>query len=268
MFGIFLHSIIFAYLALGILYTERVGLLNISIEGISFLSAFLTSLFIYLGYGIFPSVIITVLINLIFGFFLSLIVRNGYNIFIAGIGINILCYFLVRILMTSNFDFIPGFSLNIHNDLSIVCFVIFFFIFLGFSIYVISYSRVRIVFEFIRSSDCENILGEQISNDFKSFAIFISVISSSIAGSFLAINFNVYSYNLGLNNGWLAVCILYIAFANPWLIFPIAFFMVFVEYKFFNLQDYVNSYFALSLPFYMAILVNIFVSIFRKTKLF
>ncbi|AHH10156.1 Nucleoside transport system permease protein (plasmid) [Borrelia parkeri SLO] len=48
MFGIFLHSIVFAYLALGILYAERVGLLNISIEGISFLSVFLTSfLFIW-----------------------------------------------------------------------------------------------------------------------------------------------------------------------------------------------------------------------------
>ncbi|AHH12336.1 Nucleoside transport system permease protein [Borrelia hermsii YBT] len=268
MFALFLHSIIFAYLALGALYTERVGLLNISIEGISFLAVFLTSLFIYLGYGIFVAVVMTIFISLIFGVFLSFLVRNGYNIFITGIGINILCYFLVRLLMKANFNFIPGFSLNIPNNFAVTFFIIFFFVFLSFSIYVINYSRVRVVFEFIRSSDYENILGEQTSNYFRSFAIFMSVISASIAGSFLAINFNVYSYDLGLNNGWLAICILYIAFANPWLIFPSAFLMLFIEYKFFNFQDYVNSYFALSLPFYMAILINIFVALFRKTKLF
>ncbi|WP_024655485.1 membrane protein [Borrelia hispanica] len=268
MFSIFLHSIIFAYLALGILYTERVGLLNISIEGISFLSVFLTSLFIYWGYGIFFSVIMTICISLIFGCFLSFIAIYGYNIFIAGIGINILCHFLVRILMRANFNFIPGFSLNISNNIAIIFFVIFFFAFLSFSIYVINYSKVRVVFEFIRSNDYENILGEQTSSCFKSFAIFVSVISASVAGSLLAINFNVYSYDLGLNNGWLAICILYIAFANPWLVFPSSFLMVFIEYKFFNLQDYVNSYFALSLPFYVAILINVFAALFRKTKLF
>ncbi|AHH05095.1 Nucleoside transport system permease protein [Borrelia miyamotoi FR64b] len=69
MLGVFLNSIIFAYLALGILYTERLGLLNIAIEGISFLAVFLTSLFIYLGYGIPVSGIITIFISLIFGFF-------------------------------------------------------------------------------------------------------------------------------------------------------------------------------------------------------
>ncbi|AHH09615.1 Nucleoside transport system permease protein [Borrelia parkeri SLO] len=73
MFGIFLHSIVFAYLALGILYAERVGLLNISIEGISFLSVFLTSFFIYLGYGIFASVVMMIFISLIFGFFYLLL---------------------------------------------------------------------------------------------------------------------------------------------------------------------------------------------------
>ncbi|WP_434756854.1 ABC transporter permease [Borrelia puertoricensis] len=268
MFGVFLHSIVFAYLALGILYAERVGLLNISIEGISFLSVFLTSFFIYLGYGIFASVVMTIFISLIFGFFLSFIVVIGYNIFITGIGINILCHFLVRVLMKANFNFIPGFSLNISNNFAIIFFVIFFFVFLSFSIYILNYSRVRVVFEFIRSNDYENILGERTSNYFKSFAIFVSVISASIAGSFLAINFNVYSYDLGLNNGWLAICMLYIAFANPWLIFPSAFLMIFIEYEFFNFQDYVNSYFALSLPFYMAILINVFVSFFRKTNLF
>ncbi|ATQ14890.1 hypothetical protein BmHG_00324 [Borrelia miyamotoi] len=268
MLGVFLNSIIFAYLALGILYTERLGLLNIAIEGISFLAVFLTSLFIYLGYGIPVSGIITIFISLIFGFFLSLIVRNGYNIFIAGIGINILCYFLVGVLMKANFNFIPGFSLNVSNNFAVTFFTILFFVLLGFSIYILNYSRVRVVFEFIRSSDYENLLGEKISHYFKSFAIFMSVILASIAGSFLAVNFNFYSYNLGLNNGWLSICILHIAFANPWLVFPISFLMVFLEYKFFNFQDYVNSYIALSLTFYMAILINIFVSIFRKTKLF
>ncbi|AHH10485.1 ABC transporter permease [Borrelia coriaceae] len=268
MFGIFLHSIVFAYLALGILYTERIGLLNISVEGISFLSVFLTSLFIYLGYGIVASVIITIFISLIFGFFLSFLVKNGYNIFITGIGINMFCYFLVRVLMKANFNFILGFSLNIANNLAIIFFVLFFFVFLTFSIYIMNYSKVRVVFEFIRLNDCENMLGEQTSNYFKSFAIFVSLISASISGSFLAINFDVYSYDLGLNNGWFAICILYIAFTNAWLILPSAFMMIFIEYKFFNFQDYVNSYFALSLPFYAAILINVFLSFFRKTKLF
>ncbi len=48
MFGIFEQAIVFSYLALGALYTERIKLLNVSIEGISYLSIFLTSfLFIW-----------------------------------------------------------------------------------------------------------------------------------------------------------------------------------------------------------------------------
>lgn len=43
MFGIFEQALVFSYLALGVLYTERIGLLNISIEGVSYLSIFLTS---------------------------------------------------------------------------------------------------------------------------------------------------------------------------------------------------------------------------------
>ncbi|QMU99111.1 ABC transporter permease [Borrelia sp. A-FGy1] len=268
MFVIFIHSIIFAYLALGVLYTDKIGLLNISVEGVSFLSVFLTSLFIYWGYGIFMSVIMTLLVSFIFGGFLSLLVVKGYDIYITGIGINILCYFLVDFLMRANFGFIPGFSLDISSNLAIYIFVIFFFILLGLSIYIVNYTRVGMVFEFIRSNDYENVLGERNSNYFKSFAIFLSLISASMAGSFLAINLNVYSYNLGLNNGWLAICILYISFSNPWLILPISFLIVFIEYNFFNFQDYVNSYFALSLPFYMAILINILVSLFRRNKRF
>ncbi|BCR21754.1 ABC transporter permease [Borrelia sp. HM] len=268
MFSIFLNSIIFAYLALGILYTEKIGLLNISIEGISFLAVFLTSFLIYLGYGIFVSVIITVFVSLMFGVVLSFFVKNGYNIFIAGIGINILCYFLVGVLMKANFNFIPGFSLNISNNFATTFFTVLFFILLGLSIYILNYSRVRVVFEFIRSNDYDNLLGEKTSYCFKSFAILMSVFFASIAGSLLAINFNFYSYNLGLNNGWLAICILYIAFVNPWLIFPISFLMIFIEYKFFNFQDYFNSYISLSLIFYTAILINILISLFRKIKLF
>ncbi|WP_445435910.1 ABC transporter permease [Candidatus Borreliella tachyglossi] len=268
MFDIFVYSLTFAYLALGVLYTERVGMLNIAIEGVSFLAVFLTSLFVYLGYGIFISAMITLLISLIFGGFLSLFVINRYDIFIAGIGINILCYFLVNFLMRVNFNLIPGFSFNVSNDFAVIVFVLLFFVFLGFSIYIISYSRVRVVFEFIRSNDYENLLGEKTSNYFKSFAICASVISASIAGSFLAINLNAYSYNLGLSNGWLAICMMYISLSNPWLVLPISFLIVFIEYKFFNFQDYLNSYFALALPFYMAILINILISLFRKNKRF
>ncbi|WKC57882.1 ABC transporter permease [Borrelia sp. P9F1] len=268
MLVIFIHSLIFAYLALGVLYTEKIGLLNISIEGISFLSAFLTSLLIYLGYGIFISIVMSLLVSFIFGGFLSFLTVKGYDIFISGIGVNILCYFLVSFLMRFNFDFMPGFSLDLSNNFAISIFVLFFFVFLGFSIYIINCSRVRVVFEFIRSGDYENVLGERTSNYFKSFAILISAISASVSGSFLAISLNVYSHNLGLNNGWLSVCILYISFSSPWLVFPVAFFMVFIEYNFFNFQDYVNSYFALALPFYMAILINILISPFRKNKKF
>ncbi|UER67503.1 ABC transporter permease [Borrelia sp. BU AG58] len=263
---IFIHSLIFAYLALGALYTEKIGLLNISIEGISFLSVFLTSLFIYLGCGIFISIVISLLVSFIFGVFLSFLVVKGYDIFIAGIGINILCYFLVSFLMRINFGFMPGFSLDLSNSFTVSLLIIFFFVFLCLTIYIVNYSRVRVVFEFIRSGDYENVLGECVSNYFKSFAIFVSAASASLAGSFLAMSLNFYSYNLGLNNGWLAVCILYISFSNPWLIFPISFLMVFLEYNFFNFQGYVNSYFALSLPFYMAILINILISLFRKNK--
>ncbi|UGQ16003.1 ABC transporter permease [Borrelia sp. RT5S] len=265
---IFMHSLIFSYLALGALYTEKIGLLNISIEGISFLSVFLTSLLIYLGYGIFISIVTSLIVSFIFGGFLSFLVAKGYDIFISGIGINILCYFLVSFLMRFNFDFMPGFSLDLSNSFIISFFVIFFFVFLGLSIYIINFSRVRVVFELIRAGGCENVLGERTSNCFKSFAILISALSASVAGSFLAISLNAYSHNLGLNNGWLAVCILYISFASPWLIFPISFLIVFIEYNFFNFQDYVNSYFALSFPFYMAILINVLISLFRKNKKF
>ncbi|AHH09616.1 Nucleoside transport system permease protein [Borrelia parkeri SLO] len=37
-----------------------------------------------------------------------------------------MCYFLVRVLMKANFNFIPGFSLNISNNFAIIFFVIFF----------------------------------------------------------------------------------------------------------------------------------------------
>nr|WP_267509084.1 ABC transporter permease [Borreliella garinii] len=264
MFGIFEQAIVFSYLALGALYTERIKLLNVSIEGISYLSIFLTSFFIYLGYGIFMSTIFTLFICFLFGFFLSFIVKKNYDIFIAGIGINIFCYFFVDYLMKSNFNFIPGFTLNLSGNFEIITFIAIFFIFLFITVYVISYSRIRAVFEFISSRNYEDILGEKISNRFKSFAIFVSIFTASLAGSFVAVNLNAYSYNLGLNNGWLAICILYIAFSNPLLIFPISFLIVFFEYQFFHTQEYINSYFSLSFPFYVAIIINILVSLIKK----
>ena len=71
MFIIFIHSLIFAYLALGVLYTEKIGLLNISIEGFLFGCIFNVS-FVYLGYGIFMSIIMTLLVSLTFGGFFCL----------------------------------------------------------------------------------------------------------------------------------------------------------------------------------------------------
>ncbi|AJA90143.1 membrane protein [Borreliella chilensis] len=264
MFGIFAQALVFSYLALGALYTERIGLLNVSIEGISYLSIFLTSFFIYFGYGIFMSTIFTLFISFLFGFFLSFLVKKNYDIFIAGIGINIFCYFFVDYLMKSNFNFIPSFTLNLFGNFEVIAFIVVFVVFLFITIYVISYSRIRAVFEFISSGNYEDILGEKISNRFKSFAIFVSIFTASLAGSFLAVNLNAYSYNLGLNNGWLAICILYIAFSKPLLIFPISFLVVFFEYQFFHTQEYINSYFSLSFPFYVAIIINILVSLFKK----
>ncbi|WKC76044.1 ABC transporter permease [Borreliella valaisiana] len=264
MFGVFEQALVFSYLALGVLYTERIGLLNVSIEGISYLSIFLTSFFIYFGYGIFLATIFALFISLLFGFFLSFIVKKNYDIFIAGIGVNIFCYFLVDYLMKSNFNFIPGFALNLFGNFEIIVFIVIFFIFLFVTVYVISYSRIRAVFEFISSGNYEDILGEKISNRFKSFAIFLSILTASLAGSFIAVNLKAYSYNLGLNNGWLAICILYIAFSNPLLIFPISFLIVFFEYQFFRTQEYINSYFSLSFPFYVAIIINILVSLIKK----
>ncbi|MBB6042929.1 ABC transporter permease [Borreliella yangtzensis] len=264
MFGVFEQALVFSYLALGVLYTERIGFLNISIEGISYLSIFLTSFFIYLGYGIFLATIFTLFISFLFGFFLSFIVKKNYDIFIAGIGVNIFCYFLVDYFIKSNFNFIPGFTLNLSGNFESIVFVVIFFIVLFVTVYVISYSRIRAVFEFISSGNYEDILGEKISNRFKSFAIFVSIFTASLAGSFIAVNLKAYSYNLGLNNGWLAICILYIAFSNPLLIFPISFLIVFVEYQFFRTQEYINSYFSLSFPFYVAIIINILVSLIKK----
>ncbi|QFI14449.1 ABC transporter permease [Borrelia sp. CA_690] len=264
MFGIFVQALVFSYLALGVLYTEKIGFLNVSIEGISYLSIFLTSFFIYSGYGIFISTIFALFISFVFGFFLSFIVNKNYDIFIAGIGINIFCYFFVDYLMKRNFNFIPGFTLNLSGKFEVIAFIVIFFIFLFTTVYIISYSRIRVVFEFIFSGNYEDILGEKISNRFKSFAIFVSIFTASLAGSFIAVNLNAYSYNLGLNNGWLAICILYIAFSNPLLIFPISFLIVFFEYQFFHTQEYINSYFSLSLPFYVAIIINILVSLIKK----
>ncbi|WP_210360468.1 ABC transporter permease, partial [Borreliella garinii] len=181
MFGVFEQALVFSYLALGVLYTERIGLLNVSIEGISYLSVFLTSFFIYFGYGIFLATIFALFISLLFGFFLSFIVKKNYDIFIAGIGVNIFCYFLVDYLMKSNFNFIPGFTLNLSGNFEIIVFIVIFFIFLFVTVYVISYSRIRAVFEFISSGNYEDILGEKISNRFKSFAIFVSIFTASLA---------------------------------------------------------------------------------------
>ena len=89
-----------------------------------------------------------------------------------------LCYFLVGFLMRVNFGFMPGFSLDVSNNLAISLFVILFFVFLGLSVYIINYTRVRVVFEFIRSNDYENVLGERTSNYFKSFVIFVSLVSA------------------------------------------------------------------------------------------
>ncbi len=182
-----------------------------------------------------------------FGFFLSFIVKKNYDIFIAGIGINIFCYFLVDYLMKSNFNFIPSFTLSLSGNFEIIVFIVIFFIFLFITVYVINYSRIRAVFEFISSGNYEDILGEKISSRFKSFAIFVSIFTASLAGSFIAINLNAYSYNLGLNNGWLAICILYIAFSNPLLIFPISFLIDFFKYHFFPIQEDISKKFFLSL---------------------
>ncbi len=86
------------YAAVGEVFTERAGILNLGIEGIMFLGSFVgftaayqadqAGIQAYLWIGLFSAVLAGIVMGLLMGFF---VVRLGVNQHVSGLGITLLC---------------------------------------------------------------------------------------------------------------------------------------------------------------------------------
>ncbi len=210
-------------------YSERGGVINISIEGFMNLSAFSFAAFTIGTGSLVAGVILSIIVNLIFSFLFSLFtVKLKIDQIVTGVGFNLLIAGITKFLLvlifksSSNTDRIEGlpemtlfksipFLDTIFSDyISIFCFALIFissFIFFKTKFGL----RLRSVGENPWAADS---LGVEVRK-YKMYGVMISGFLSALAGIWLASNQNSYSEGMIAGRGYIALAAMIIGKWNP-----------------------------------------------------
>lgn len=214
-------------------FSERGGVINISIEGFMNLSAFSFALFSIVTGNITYGFILSVIINLIFSVFFALFtVKLKINQIVTGVGFNLLIAGVTKFLMvyifksssnTERFEGLPDLNLfqsvpflnSIFSDyITIFCFVLIFLS--GFILYKTKFGlRLRSAGENPWAAES---LGINVRR-YKLYGIMLSGFLSSLAGIWLASSQNSYSDGMIAGRGYIALAAMIIGKWKPVNIF-------------------------------------------------
>ncbi|MDC7221409.1 MAG: ABC transporter permease [Spirochaetales bacterium] len=252
---------------LGGLYSEKAGILNISLEGLLITSAFYSlavlsfsgSLFLGILAGVMASLLLTLL------FILSTLVLKS-DPFVSGLGINILAYPLV--LSSSRLLFgtegtvrpenipVPGTALFFVLALLLLLFTLIFF----------GRTNPGRLIAYCGGSEERICQKGHSPQRIKFFALLLGSCFVGVAGASLSLPLGVFVPGMSAGKGWLALVAVYLAGGRGKGVFPAVALFAFFELMAVNLQQF-NSLphdLVLSIPYFLTLLVTTLLKMFKK----
>ncbi|MCG8454255.1 MAG: hypothetical protein MI717_13860 [Spirochaetales bacterium] len=255
--------------ALGGWISERVGTLNISLEGGITLGAFVTAWALQMQFPLSIALSFSLLAGLMIGMFLAFLhLRFMTHLFITGLGINLLIPAVIQTLSQRTFGHkgTLAFSANAETlILLITVFILTLPIILGL---MMKHSHFGTL---IRATGSDQGLlaerGYSVSR-IRGMALALSSAAAALAGSLLVLRVGAYVPGMGAGRGWIALVLVWLGFRRPMGILLsttiFAFLTVFGDL----LQGYWNlpPTLFLGIPHILALLALILASGARKSR--
>ena len=204
----------FILAGLGGLLSERAGVLNISLEGCITSGAFTTALLITLGVPVPLAICGAVVLSALFGLLLSgLYIGLKANLFIAGMGINILVPSLISLISNGIWGHKGTLRIAGDYDLSPVTWLM---IPLTLLLTLLIH-RSNFSIRFRAAGVAPKFLSERgISPEgVKTSALVISSAMASLAGVFLTMRIEAYVPGMSSGRGWIALVLVWLGFRHP-----------------------------------------------------
>ncbi|MEO8666515.1 MAG: ABC transporter permease [Ignavibacteria bacterium] len=214
-------------------FSERGGVINISIEGFMNLSAFSFALFSIITGNVTLGFILSVLVNIMFSFLFALFtVKLRINQIVTGVGFNLLIAGITKFLMvlifksSSNterfeglpdlkvFQSIPFLGIVFSDYITVFCFVLIFL-----SVFILFKTKFGLR---LRSAGENPWAAESLGIEvrkYKLYGILISGFLSALAGIWLASSQNSYSDGMIAGRGYIALAAMIIGKWKPVNIF-------------------------------------------------
>ncbi|MCD6122629.1 MAG: ABC transporter permease [Spirochaetales bacterium] len=278
----------FLLAAIGGLFTELTGMLNIALEGLMLIGAFFSVVFASLTgsliLGVLVGICITMFIALIFGV-ISLYLKA--NIFISGLATNLLASGLTVVLafklygnkgviLFKNLHKLPVLNIPFLQKIPL-----FGDLFIGHNVFVyISWILVIVAALVIYktpfgmrlrgtgyNSEAVNSLGLKPKN-YQLAAILISGFTCGIAGAVLTLNLGAFVPNITSGRGWIALVAIYLGNKTPLGIVIASFVFGFAESFSNYAQGAINvpADFILAIPYIVTVIAMIGYSIWKYYK--
>lgn len=214
-------------------FSERGGVINISIEGFMNLSAFTFALFSIITHNVTIGFIFSIVINLIFSILFALFtIKLKINQIVSGVGFNLLIAGITKFLLvlifnsssnTERFEGIPDINLFQSIPFIGIVFSDYFTVFCFILIFLSGYILFKTKFGLRLRSAGENpwaaeSLGVKVRL-YKLYGVMISGFLSALAGIWLASNQNSYSEGMIAGRGYIALAAMIIGKWKPVNIF-------------------------------------------------
>ncbi len=219
----------FLLAALGGLFTELAGTLNIALEGFMLIGAFFSIVFVSVTGSMLTGILLGVLITVIFAFIfgaVSLYLKT--NIFITGLAANLMASGLTVVLSARFFGSkgvvtFPGLTplKGLHSGYS-------FFVYTSWLLVVVSWFIIYHTAFGLRirgtgiHPDAVSSLGLRPSQ-YKLAAILISGAACGLAGAMLTLNVSAFVPGITAGRGWIALVVIYLGDRTPWGILAASF---------------------------------------------
>jgi len=257
---IFLNLLISAYLI------ERLGILNITIEGAFLFYNFFLSLLFFFTVPVFLIVLLLIVINTFVSFFLYYVIyQQKKHFYIIGIVFNLFIPFIITSLSLFFFHSKSGFFITLSNQKLILYTLSCFSLVCVLIVFIIMYFTKWGIILRILDQDPEILKEKNISYHVLSYlTIFFSQIFIILASAILIYTLSNYTPSLGLSKGWITLVSLYLAFSKlPLLLIISALFPLLYSFSF-QLQNIINPNIALSLPYFFSFFFFIFIAFIKK----
>ncbi|MCL2809033.1 MAG: ABC transporter permease [Treponema sp.] len=255
------------FASMGGLFPALAGKLNIALEGLLLISAFLSfTVFFFTGCmaaAIFCAIIGASALAILHVF---AVFKLRANLFISGIAINLLSSGLCAVL-----------SINFFNTKGVVSvnntppFLFEWYIVIGLILLVISWFAIYKTPFGYRLRACDKNADSLVSlginpRKYQTIAIMISAFFCGIAGSFLSLNLGAYVPEMSAGRGWIALAVIFLGFRKPLGLLTAALIFAVAEGYSNYAQGFfeIPSGFMLAFPYICSLFAIIVVSIIPK----